>query len=201
MSSWTCIAGTIAVSPIGRTQAEKRYILDTVLSHLPLVTGSEGNMNTYVIQKKGHSSICSHDEFGQYSNLGNGERYGKHSCFAIQDKYIIVVDAALRDREFSRTLREFLNWMNRLAKRVLVDDVLVEISGYEKHLILRNNNDVYGEMFENPSWCDSSKEPTWCEYMMYDCAKNSWFPVMLEYKYYTNEENDAEAERRLNYGN
>ena len=41
MSWWTYINGTITVSPMGRTQAEKRYILETVLDHLPLVTGSE----------------------------------------------------------------------------------------------------------------------------------------------------------------
>lgn len=50
MSYWTYVNGTVIVSPMGRTQAEKRYILDTVLSHLPRVTGSEGDMNVYVIQ-------------------------------------------------------------------------------------------------------------------------------------------------------
>lgn len=65
MSSWTYIQGTITVSPIGRTQAEKRYILDTVLAHLPIVSGSEKDMDVYVIQKNGHNSSCSCDEFGE----------------------------------------------------------------------------------------------------------------------------------------
>ena len=52
MSYWTYVNGNIIVSPMGRTQAEKRYILETVLDHLPLVTGSEKNMNVYIIQKK-----------------------------------------------------------------------------------------------------------------------------------------------------
>ena len=51
VSFWTYVNGTITVSPMGRTQAEKRYILDTVLEHLPLVTGSEGDMDTYNIHK------------------------------------------------------------------------------------------------------------------------------------------------------
>lgn len=51
MSYWTYINGTITVRPMGRTQPEKRYILETVLNHLPRVTGSEGDMNTYIIQK------------------------------------------------------------------------------------------------------------------------------------------------------
>ena len=53
MSWWTYVHGTIVVSPMGRTQAEKRYILDTVLEHLPVVSGSERDMNVYVIQKEG----------------------------------------------------------------------------------------------------------------------------------------------------
>lgn len=54
-------------------------------------------MNIYIIQKNGYNSSSSHDEFGQWSNLGNG-RYD-HS-FETQDEYILVVDGALRDRKF-----------------------------------------------------------------------------------------------------
>ena len=56
MSYWTYLTGTVTVRPMGRTQAEKRYILDAVLEHLPLVTGSERGMNVYVIQKNGDGS-------------------------------------------------------------------------------------------------------------------------------------------------
>lgn len=52
MSSWTYVHGTIVASPPGRTQHEKRYILETVLDHLPVVTGSERDMEVYVIQKE-----------------------------------------------------------------------------------------------------------------------------------------------------
>lgn len=52
MSWWTYINGNIIVHPMGRTQAEKRYILDTVLAHLPLVAGSEGDMNIYIQFRK-----------------------------------------------------------------------------------------------------------------------------------------------------
>lgn len=62
MSWWSYIHGTIEVFPMGRTQAEKRYILDTVLDHLPRVTGSEGDMDVYVIQKNGYNSSSSCDE-------------------------------------------------------------------------------------------------------------------------------------------
>ena len=54
MSDWTYIHGTIVVSPIGRTQEEKKYVLDTVLKHLPNIPSSEEGMNTYVIKKNGY---------------------------------------------------------------------------------------------------------------------------------------------------
>lgn len=204
MSCWTYINGTVTVSPIGRTQAEKRYVLDTVLNHLPLVTGSERDMNIYVIQKNGYNSSCSCDEFGQVTdNLI--DRYGsknrKRGWLRIQDEYILVVNGSLRDRMFCQALKEFQNWMCRLAKRVSVENVLVEIKDYEKSVIIRNQNDVFGSMFEYPTWCKTdSGEPNWCEFMIWDRAKDSDYPMMLAYKYYRDEENDKEVERRLNYG-
>lgn len=53
MSWWTYINGSIVVYPMGRTQPEKKYILDTVLAHLPLVTGSEG----------GYGCVCSSEKW------------------------------------------------------------------------------------------------------------------------------------------
>lgn len=93
MSSWTYINGTITVRPMGRTQPEKRYILETVLNHLPRVTGSEGDMNVYIIQKNGYNSSCSRDEFGEITNnltdwYGNKSR--NRGMLRTQDEYILV---------------------------------------------------------------------------------------------------------------
>ena len=55
MSYWTKVNGNIIVEPIGETQAEVRYVLDSVLEHLPIVSGSEGCMDVYIIQKNGHN--------------------------------------------------------------------------------------------------------------------------------------------------
>lgn len=209
MSWWTYVYGTIIVRPMGRTQAEKRYILETVLDHLPLVTGSEEPMNVYIIQKNGYNSSSSHTEFGVWG----GYRDWKTLSTERQDKYILVVDGSLRDRTFDQTYREFQKWLCRLAKRVGVEDVLVEIDGYEQSAIVRNPyvqgkyskysyDTVYGQMFEEPTWChddDEFGEPNWCEYLMWDSAKNSSLPMMLEYKYVVDEENDKEIERRIKY--
>ena len=212
MSFWTYLTGTVTVRPMGRTQAEKRYILDTVLEHLPLVTGSERDMNVYVIQKNGDSSSSSCDEFGEVTNnlvdsYGNKSR--KRGWLRTQDEYILVVDGSLRDRMFDQTYKEFMNWLCRLGKRVGIEDVLVEVKGYDKSTIIRNTNiqkekylwkKSFSQLFEDPTWCNDTGEPNWCEFMMYDRAKKSDYPMLLAYKYFNDKENDEEVERRMKYG-
>lgn len=211
MSYWTYINGTVTVSPMGRTQAEKRYILETVLNHLPRVTGSEGDMNVYIIQKNGYNSSCSCDEFGDRTN-NLKDRYGNKSYnrgwLQTQDEYILVVDAALRDREFEQTYKEFIKWFIRLCKRVDYRNVIVEIKGYGKSTIIKNRNiqrkkysyrSVFDELFESPSWNNDTGEVNWTEFMMRDRAKDSNYPMLLAYKYFNDEDNDEEVERRMKY--
>lgn len=215
MSFWTYIQGTITVRPMGRTQPEKRYILETVLNHLPRVTGSEGDMDVYIIQKNGYNSSCSRDEFGEATNNlidRHGNKSRKTGWLRTQDDYILVVSAALRDKKFEETYREFMKWFVRLCKRVGCEDVLVEIKGYDRSTVIKNRNiqrekysykSVFDGLFEDPSLCndnkDGYKEPNWCEFMMWDRAKDSSYPMMLAYKYFNDEENDKEVERRMNY--
>ena len=205
MSIWSYITGTITVTPMGRTQPEKRYILDTILAHLPRVSGSEGDMNVYVIQKNGHNTSCSHDEFGEQTNNltdfhGNKTNDG---WMNLQDEYIVVVDAALRDKWFEEAYRDFMKWLVRLGKRVMVEGILVEVQDYYNNTIIKDDSNSFrnpfGALFEEPSWCSKDGEPTWAEYLMWDSAKNSRFPMKLEYKYYADEENDREVERRMKY--
>lgn len=213
MSFWTYVNGTIRVSPMGRTQAEKRYILETVLAHLPLVTGSERDMNVHIVQRSGSNSSSSCDEFGDSTN-NLVDRYGRKSrdrgWLEVQREYILVVEGALRDRMFEQTYREFQKWLCRLAKRIDIENVLVEVKGYDKSAIIQNPyiqrkgiyGTVYGQMFEEPTWCqdkDEFGEPNWCEYLMWDRAKGSDYPMMLGYKYYADKENDEEVERRIKY--
>lgn len=211
MSSWTYINGTITAEPLGRTQAEKRYILETVLNHLPRVTGSEGDMDVYIIQKNGYNSSLSHDEFGERTN-NLVDRYGNKSFdrgwMRVQDEYILVVNAALRDREFDQTYKEFIKWLVKLCKRVMCEDILVEIKGYDKSTVIKDRNiqnkayswqSVFDGLFEAPSWCRDGEEPNWTEFMMFEKAKDSDYPMMLAYKYFSDEENDKEVERRMNW--
>ena len=173
MSSWTYVNGTITVSPMGRTQAEKTYILQTVLDHLPRVTGSERDMDIYVIQKNGYNSSSSCDEFGCCTN-NLVDSYGdksRNGWLRTQDNYIIVINGSLRDRVFEETLKEFNKWLCRLSKRLMVDSILVKINEYDKEIIINNDNPYYN-MFEDVSWATNGKSENWCEYLMWDYPRD-----------------------------
>lgn len=170
MSMWSYVNGTITVEPMGESQAERKYILDSVLAHLPKVSGSEGDMNVYVIQKNGYNESSNCDEFGNFSNLGNGYRYGlRRNLFEIQSEYIIVVNGALKDMGYMETLRNFNKWLTRLSKRIMVIDVFVNVYGdYEGSKIIKEHYGAYCDMFEYPSWYKRYKNSkgNWCERLM-----------------------------------
>lgn len=196
MSSWTYITGVITVSPMGRTQPEKRYILDTILEHMPRVAGSEQDMHYYVIQKHGYNSSSSHNEFDEWVPWKDNH---------VQTDYFIIIEGNLRDTHFEETLRGLNKWLNRLAKRAGIEDLMVKLTGYDskwqwRELIISNPK-PYEQMAEWPSWFPekSNGEPMWCEYLMWDRARDNNYPIMLAYKYYNDPENDAEVKRRMDY--
>lgn len=205
MSHWTHVTGTITVCPMGRTQSEKRYILETVLDHLPLVTGSEDDMNVHTIQRAGYNCFYSCDEFGMQTNKlkdSYGNRDQRCGWLATQSEYILVVEGDLRDRLLSDTYKEFINWLCRLSKRISVLNVLVNINSDDdgnRIIYADGYHNPYAEMFEEPSWVNDSNEPNWCEYLLWDRAKDSDMPMRLMFKYIKDKENDEEVKRRMNY--
>ena len=52
----------------------------------------------------------------------------------------------------------------------------------DQSYIFSNKNDVFGEMFEEPSWYDAG-ESNWCEFMMWDRDEDSDYPKALARKY------------------
>lgn len=197
MSYWTYITGMIIVSPMGCTQPQKRYVLDTVLAHLPVVSGSESNMKIHVVQRAGYNGSSSLNEFDEPLCY---RRYADNcGWMRIQSEYILVLEAALRDRVFDETKMQFNKWLNRLSKRLAVMDILIRLEGQDKQLLLCDPN-PYIEMYESPSWFDSSNgEPAWAEYLLWEQMKDTRYPMRLAYKYHIDPENDAEVERRNSY--
>lgn len=195
MSCWTYVTGVINVRPMGETQPEKRYILDTVLAHLPRVTGSEEDMKVSAIEGFFFDSSTTHNEFGEPISGWPGRA-------KITETYHIIVSGYFRDRMFDETLREFNKWLNRLAKRVMVKDICVKVYDHYGNSYVFSNPDPYYDMLEEPSWISGGKtEPAWPEYLLWERAKDSRYPMLLEYKYVNNPENDAEVERRMRYSN
>ena len=195
MSHWTYITGAVEVTPAGETQPQLRYVLDTVLEHLPVVSGSEGNMKVHVLQQCGHnfSSSCNEFEEDLYCR-----RDADHDGWRrLQERYTLVLEARLRDREFDETKRELNKWLNRLAKRVLVTDILVKLSGGGRTLVL-DDPEPYSQMTEPFSWWkESGGKPAWVEYLLWESAPGTRYPLKLMYKYYEDPEISAELARRL----
>mgnify|MGYP001015346056 CR=1 FL=1 len=152
MSNWTYIRGLIELDVPGRTQAEKNYILQTVIDHLPKVTGSEKSMNIYTIQTAGYDSWQNFDEF-----------YNRVEDFKTQSRYFLVLDGNLRDRYYEDTFKELNKFLNRLAKRLIVDSAYVRLNdigiNYNSYTFT-NINDCYGKMFENDN--------PWYNYLMWE---------------------------------
>lgn len=166
MSFWTEMIGTIRVSPMGRTQHEKDYVLKTVLDHLPMVTGSEYNMNVHVNQRKGYETYHYQDELG-VDCYHQKKKYDYKNYVPVQDEYLLTVDGYFRDRYEMDTVKEFYKWLCRLAKRVEVLDVCVTIAGDNAITInTYEDGNPYLEMFEDPSWVDD-KSHNWCERLMW----------------------------------
>ena len=149
MSSWTYVQGLIELDVPGRTQAEKDYILQTVIDHLPKVTGSERNMEIHTVRAYGHDMWSNRDEL---DNLALD--------FKTQSRYFLVLDGNLRDRYYEDTFKELNKFLNRLAKRLIVDSAYVHLSDYYRSCTFTNKNDCYSRMFDN--------ENPWYDYLMWE---------------------------------
>jgi hypothetical protein len=200
MSYWTYINGNIKVDVPGRTQPEIEYILKSIIDHLPIVTGSEHDMDIYLNKVNGINCSSSHDEYEMRTNnltdiYGNRNRNGSLNT---QSEYLITVDASLRDRMFEETFKEFMKWLCRLSKRISVDSILVKIEGYDElgnkreYIINEGYESPYDDMYEYPSWSNKTGEPCWWEHLTWDRYNNWPLPINHVVKYFECEEADKE---------
>lgn len=177
MSHWTYVNGVVNVSCIAHTNPQTRYIIETVLEHLPVVSGSEGNMQIYLVQSNGCGMSSSYNEFGEpIENFNCADEYGMYNTFP---DYNLLLEGSLRDRTFEETFKEFNKWINRLAKRLLVNDVLVRISD-DKNKFVFDNSSNYSSMFENFSKRkNGNNNPAWTDYLYWECEENTGYPKLL----------------------
>ena len=191
MSWWTHIKGVVEVDVGGRTQAEVRYVLESVLDHLPRVTGSEGDMNVYVAQELGDNYSSSCDEFGmRTNNLKDcyGDKTYKHGFLSLQSKYMLTIDADLRDRGFVQTKREFLKWLCRLSSRVQVCSVVVKLWAWGRSMVISDAR-PFEEMYD-------LDEKQWTNYLRWERDPASDWPLKLADKYFDDKYIKDELKRR-----
>lgn len=186
MSNWTYVSGTIKVDVMGRTQEEAEYILKTVIRHLPIVTGSETDMEIYINKSKYYESESSYNEFGICCGVENHTK--DKGWYKINNSYILTLEGNLRDRDFEETYKEVIRFLCRLGKRVRVRDVLIRIADTYKNKRkvideFELDNNPYYNMWESPSW-RNEESMNWCEYLMWEQGINTNMPMKLEYKYY-----------------
>ena len=56
---------------------------------------------------------------------------------------------------FEETFQEFLKWICRLSKRIIVDDVNVKIKGFDKQYVIDDPDPFYNMSdFDKDNWCD-----------------------------------------------
>ena len=151
MGMWTYVLGTIEVSPCGRTQYEKDYILKTILAHLPRVAG----MEVHIAQEEGTDQSSSTDEFFCNSNLLD------KGLLRTQGRYLITVKASIRNRWYGDVVKDFQKWLYRLSKRASVSDVLVNVKGWGHSTMFTNKNNYYSDLY----FID---DVPWCWYLMWD---------------------------------
>lgn len=200
MSNWTYISGTIEVDVPGRTQAEKDYILRTILDHLPRVVGSEGDMEVHTNKLNGYNRCTNADEYGDRTNnlfTDEGFKSRSEGWRYTQSKYLITVNGSLRDCYFKPTYKEFMNWLCRLAKRLDVNSVLVRIYdawGDSVTIDTYGWGNPYRHMNESPSWGSKDGEPCWWEHLMWSPYKDDRLPLSMIVKYYNDPDADADWE-------
>lgn len=156
--TWTYVRGLIELDVPGRTQAEKDYILQTVIDHLPKVTGSECNMEIHTVRAYGYDMWSNRDEL---DNLALD--------FKTQSRYFLVLDGRLRDRYYEDTFEELNKFLNRLAKRIYIESMYVNLLGifpktsmftFPKSHMFTNVSNCYSHMFE--------RENPWYDYLMWE---------------------------------
>ena len=154
MSYWTYVMGVIEVDTCARSDAEAMYLAQTVVSHLPRITGSERNAEFYFSRPNEYYSSSTVDEFNRPSNLYD-DRYFR--MFTTQEKVLITIHGNLRDRTFKETLREATRMLARLSSRLWVRECLVRV-----------RSDM-GEtfVFDNPKWLCEREITDWARSLLW----------------------------------
>ena len=118
MSKWVYVSGNLEVEVRGRTQFEQEYILKTILSHAPEMTGSERNVKF---------SVNKNREIGSRTPYGSDELIKKDYLNGFGNvptySYTISINGSLRDRELAQTKREVDEFLKYICNKLVVEEI------------------------------------------------------------------------------
>ena len=154
MSRWTYVTGVIEVDTCARSDAEAMYLAQTVVGHLPGITGSERDVEFHFLRPNGYCSSSNVDEFGKLSNLYDDKQF---RMFTTQERVLIVMHGRLRDRMFEQTLRETTKILARLSSRLLVTSCSVRVKSDRGETFL----------FDDPEWIFNREITEWTRYLLW----------------------------------
>lgn len=164
MSYWTHVRGIIELETFGRTSAESIFRAQTVIDHLPRITGSEGPVDYYLNLVKGYNVSGNCDEFMNHSNLYNPDSYFR--TIEHQTKMLLTINGDLRDRYIEDTIKETTKMLTRLSTRLWCQSCLISINGYDK-----NDNDKEF-IFDHPDWIIRQEQNDWVNSLLWAWPKN-----------------------------
>lgn len=154
MSCWTYVSGVIEVDTFARSDAEAIYLAQTVVNHLPRITGSERNVEYHLSRPSGYYVSSNVDEFDQHSNLYDDRHF---RMFTTQDRILITIHGNLRDRMFKQTLRETTKMLSRLSSRLWVLNCLVRVKSDMDETFI----------FDNPEWVRCREITDWASSLLW----------------------------------
>ena len=106
-------------------------------------------MEIHTVRAYGHDMWSNRDELDNLS-----------LDFKTQSRYFLVLDGNLRNRYYEDTFKELNKFLNRLAKRLIVDSAYVRLNDYKRSYTFTNKNDCYDNMFDD--------ENPWYDYLMWE---------------------------------
>lgn len=121
MSLWTYVNGVVEIDCTDESQSLIETKIKNVLKDLPVVRGSERDMEVHIIQHNGKNFFTTDSD---------------NIPIELQTRYSLVLVGDLRDSILEDTNKLFNEWLNELSKKLFIDSVLVSITDHENQILI-----------------------------------------------------------------
>lgn len=111
----TKIFGTLDVSLYNFPKEERRKVMESIIERLPKISGTYRDMDIELIDK---------------------------GSFDKRDSYFIILSGELLGKNYFKALKEMEEFLEKLARKVWVVDVLVSVTDYREEKIFNDSLDL-----------------------------------------------------------